>query len=60
MVVDIDGQSLKFGNAVLKTLGMCLSLVVYALPFLSAVFNEHRQTWYERIAKSYQITKNQG
>ncbi|MES2808839.1 MAG: RDD family protein [Bacteroidota bacterium] len=60
MVVDIDGQSLKLGNAIIKSLGVCLSLVIYALPFFSALFNEHRQAWYERIAKSYQITKNQG
>ncbi len=58
MVVDIDGQSLKLGNAIIKSLGVCLSLVIYALPFFSALFNEHRQAWYERIAKSYQITKN--
>jgi uncharacterized RDD family membrane protein YckC len=58
IVVDIDGQSIKIGNALLKNLGVCLSLLIYALPFLSALFNEHRQAWYERIAKSYQITKS--
>jgi uncharacterized RDD family membrane protein YckC len=58
MVVDIDGKSLKIANSLIKNLGVCLSFYVVALPFLTALSDEHRQTWYERIAKSYQITKN--
>jgi uncharacterized RDD family membrane protein YckC len=58
MVVDIDGQNLKFGNSLVKNLGVLVSLMIYALPFLTALISEHRQTWYERITKAYQITRN--
>ena len=58
IVVDIDGKSLTIGSSLLKNMGVCISFLLYALPFLSALFSEHRQAWYERIAKSYQITQN--
>lgn len=57
MVVDIDGQNLKIGNSIVRNLGVLVSLMIYALPFLTALFGEHRQAWYEKLTKAYQISK---
>ncbi|MES2378636.1 MAG: RDD family protein [Bacteroidota bacterium] len=58
IVVDANGKNLKIINSLVKNLGVILSLMFFTVPFLSAFFNEHHQTWYERLTKSYQIVKN--
>ncbi|MDB5115521.1 MAG: hypothetical protein JWQ79_1013 [Mucilaginibacter sp.] len=57
IVVDIDGKRLKVVNALVRNLGVLISLMIYALPFLTVFFNEHRQAWYDKITKSYIVTK---
>lgn len=55
MVVDIDGKGLSFGKSLLRNLGVVLSVTIW-LPFLSIFFSEHRQTWYDNLAKTYVIS----
>ncbi len=57
IVVDIDGQNLKIGNSIVRNLGVLVSLMIYALPFLTVLFSEHRQAWYEKLTRAYQISK---
>ncbi|GAA4095472.1 RDD family protein [Mucilaginibacter panaciglaebae] len=57
MVVDIDGQRLSFARAFLRNLGVVLSITIW-IPFLSVLFSEHRQAWYDSWAKTYVIKTN--
>jgi uncharacterized RDD family membrane protein YckC len=57
IVVDANGKNLKIINSLVKNLGVILSLIFFTIPFLTAFFNEHHQTWYERLTKAYQIVK---
>jgi uncharacterized RDD family membrane protein YckC len=53
-VVDIDGQRLSVPRSLLRNVGVVLSLTIW-LPFLSVLFSEHRQAWYDSWAKTYVI-----
>ncbi|MDB5156727.1 MAG: hypothetical protein JWR50_1434 [Mucilaginibacter sp.] len=55
IVVDIDGQRLSLPRSLLRNLGVILSLTIW-IPFLSVFFSEHRQEWYDSLAKTYVIT----
>jgi uncharacterized RDD family membrane protein YckC len=55
-VVDIDGQGLSFFNALGRNLGVVVSMTIW-IPFLTVAFSEHRQAWYDNLAKSYVIIK---
>ncbi|MDB4924737.1 RDD family protein [Mucilaginibacter sp.] len=54
-VVDIDGKGLSLPRAFLRNLGVTLSITIW-VPFLSVYFSEHRQAWYDSLAKTYIIT----
>ena len=53
-VVDIDGQRLSIPRALLRNLGVVLSITIW-VPFLSVFFSEHRQAWYDSWARTYVI-----
>jgi uncharacterized RDD family membrane protein YckC len=55
IVVDINGQRASIGRALLRNLGVILSITIW-VPFLSVFFSEHRQAWYDSLAKTYVIT----
>ena len=55
-VVDIDGQGLSFLRALGRNFGVVVSMTIW-LPFLTVAFSEHRQAWYDNLAKSYVIVK---
>lgn len=57
MVVDIDGQALSLPRAFLRNLGVILSITIW-IPFLSILFSEHRQAWYDSWARTYVIKTN--
>lgn len=57
VVVDIDGQRLSLPRAFLRNLGVVLSIIIW-IPFLSVLFSEHRQAWYDSWAKTYIIKTN--
>ncbi|MDB5029519.1 RDD family protein [Mucilaginibacter sp.] len=54
-VVDIDGKRLSLPRAFLRNLGVTLSITIW-IPFLSVYFSEHRQAWYDSLAKTYIIS----
>ncbi len=54
-VVDEDGRRINLVKALLRNLGALLSFMFYGLPFLTIFFSERKQTWYERLAKTYMI-----
>lgn len=55
-VVDVDGKSPGFLRSLGRSAGAFVSFnFLYGLPFLSMLFNEHRQTWYDGLAKTYVI-----
>lgn len=55
-VVDINGSRLTPVKALGRTFGILLSVTIW-LPFLSIFFSEHRQAWYDNLAKAYIIVK---
>lgn len=54
-VVDEDGRGLTFIKALSRNFGALLSFMVYGLPFFTLFFSEHKQTWYERLVRTYMI-----
>jgi uncharacterized RDD family membrane protein YckC len=54
-VVDINGEGIGPLKSLGRNLGVLLSLTIW-VPFLSMLFSEYRQTWYDSIAKTYVIT----
>ncbi|MGY3213411.1 RDD family protein [Mucilaginibacter sp. HD30] len=59
VVVNINGEKLSFIQALGRNLGALLSLIVLSgLPFLTMLFNEHRQNWYDSLAKTYIVKTN--
>ena len=59
VVVNIDGEKPSFIQALGRNLGSLLSLIVLSgLPFLTMLFNEHRQNWYDSLAKTYIVKTN--
>jgi uncharacterized RDD family membrane protein YckC len=54
-VVDEDGRGLTLIKALSRNFGVLLSFMVYGLPFFTLFFSEHKQTWYERLVKTYMI-----
>ncbi|MGF7081889.1 RDD family protein [Mucilaginibacter sp. UYCu711] len=57
IVVDVNGQKLSLPRAFLRNLGVILSLTIW-VPFLSVFFSEHRQAWYDSLAKTYVVSTN--
>lgn len=55
-VVNVDGKSPGFLRSLGRSVGAFVSFnFLYGLPFLSMLFNEHRQNWYDSLAKTYVI-----
>jgi uncharacterized RDD family membrane protein YckC len=57
IVVDINGQKLSLPRSFLRNLGVILSVTIW-VPFLSVFFSEHRQAWYDSLAKTYVVSTN--
>jgi uncharacterized RDD family membrane protein YckC len=59
VVVDVDGNHPTFLQTLGRNMGALLSLtLLYGLPFLSMLFNEHRQNWYDGLTKTYVVKTN--
>jgi uncharacterized RDD family membrane protein YckC len=54
-VVDADGKRINIIKALARNLGAFLSFMLYGLPFFTLFFSAHKQTWYDRLAKTYMI-----
>jgi uncharacterized RDD family membrane protein YckC len=54
-VVGTDGAKLRWGKAILRYLGYLVSALVFALGFVWVIFDQKRQGWHDKIAKTYVI-----
>lgn len=57
LVVDADGRKLTYMNALVRSFGKALSVFLMYIGFFSILFNEHRQSLHDYLAKSYIIKK---
>ncbi|TWI94598.1 putative RDD family membrane protein YckC [Mucilaginibacter frigoritolerans] len=55
VVVDIDGARLTYLNALGRSIGKALSLMLCGLGFLSIFFSERRQALHDYMAKTYVV-----
>jgi uncharacterized RDD family membrane protein YckC len=58
VVVDQDGDNLKFGTALLRSFGKVLSIYFWGLGTLSIFWTEGKQALHDYIAKTYVVRKN--
>jgi len=49
-LVRLDGRKVDAGIAIVRGLSAFLSLFVFGLGFLWVVFNDHKQSWHDKIA----------
>ncbi|MEO8887565.1 MAG: RDD family protein [Mucilaginibacter sp.] len=56
-VVDANGQKIGFIRSAGRNLGSILSLVLL-VPYLSMLFSEYKQQWYDNLANAYIIKTN--
>jgi uncharacterized RDD family membrane protein YckC len=55
VVVDIDGMRLSYLNALLRSAGKAVSILILYTGFLSIFFSEHRQALHDMLAKTYVV-----
>jgi uncharacterized RDD family membrane protein YckC len=56
-VVSIDSQPLSLGQVILReTIGKFLSGLILQLGYLWALWDKNRQTWHDKLAKTYVVT----
>lgn len=58
MVVDVNGERISFLNALGRNLAKILSSLPCGLGYLMMVWDEHSQTWHDKIAKTYIIKRD--
>ncbi len=58
VVVDVDGQSLSYINALLRSIGKALSIFFVYTGFISILFTEHRQAFHDYLAKTYVVKRD--
>ena len=57
VVVDINGNAPSLLSSLGRNLGVIMSIILW-VPFLTMLFNEHRQNWYDSLAKTYVVKTN--
>ena len=57
VVVDINGDSPSLLSIIGRNIGVVMSIILW-VPFLTMLFNEHRQNWYDSLAKTYVVKTN--
>ncbi len=57
VVVDINGNAPSLLSSFGRNLGVVLSIVLW-IPFLTMLFSEHHQNWYDSLAKTYVVKIN--
>lgn len=57
VVVDVDGNAPSILSSLGRNLGVALSIALW-VPFLTMLFNEYRQNWYDSLAKTYVVKTN--
>ena len=54
VVVDINGGAPSLLSSLGRNLGVVMSIMLW-VPFLTMLFNEHKQNWYDSLAKTYVV-----
>jgi len=55
VVVDIDGVSLSYLNALVRSIGKAFSVAIFYIGFLNIFWSEHRQALHDYLAKTYVV-----
>jgi len=58
VVVDADGRRLSFMKAFFRNLGKFVSGTVLGIGYLAILWDDHRQAWHDKFAKTYVLTRN--
>jgi uncharacterized RDD family membrane protein YckC len=54
-VVKADGTGFTWTDAIIRVVGYYISGFVFAIGFIRAIFDPERQTWADKIAKTYVV-----
>ena len=57
-IVTTDGKRIRFGTAVLRLLMYLVSGFILCLGFLQIAFDQRKQGWHDKVAKTYVVTKS--
>lgn len=57
VVVDVDGVGQSFLNALLRSMGKAVSILLFCTGFISIFFTEHKQAVHDMLAKTYVVKK---
>lgn len=58
-VIKVDGSKIEDADAVLRYIGYLISYAVLLLGFIWALFDDNRQGWHDKIAKTYVVKANE-
>ncbi|QHS55550.1 RDD family protein [Mucilaginibacter sp. 14171R-50] len=58
VVVDTDGRRLSMGRALLRNLSKFLSQIVFLVGYLAILWDDHKQAWHDKIARTYVLVRN--
>lgn len=58
-VVNNEGEQLSMGKALVRNASKILSQFIYGLGFLWSFWDSDRQTWHDKIAKTYVIAEEE-
>lgn len=56
-VVKADGSPISDIDAVIRAIGYQVSSLVFGLGYLWAIFDKNRQTWHDKLARTYVVRK---
>lgn len=54
-VIKVDGTAITDADAIVRYIGTIISSFVFALGYIWAFFDENRQTWHDKMAKTYVV-----
>lgn len=57
-VIKADGTPLSDTDAVIRAIGYQVSSIFCGLGFIWAIFDKNNQTWHDKLARTYVVTKD--
>ena len=57
-ITDMDGNKLSWKNAAVRFFAYIPSMMVFFAGFISVAFDERKQGWHDKIAKTFVLKKN--
>ncbi|MEB0263714.1 MULTISPECIES: RDD family protein [unclassified Mucilaginibacter] len=58
VVVDADGRRLKYGRALSRNFSKFFSSIAFGVGYLSILWDDRKQAWHDKIAKTYVLVRN--